>query len=687
VSHKPKAGTVTFRPRARLLKLIGEELISDDVVAVAELVKNAHDADALTVTVSFRGVTTPDGEIEVRDDGTGMDLGTLLGRWMQPAASTKGRAGRDTTARGRRVLGEKGVGRFAADKLASRLELVSRCPGSTKEVRALVDWDAFADGERMLEDVQARWEVRRAAAILDHGTSLRMTGLRAPWTERMFRRLSIRLGRLLSPFQDRDRFSIRIESDEFPEYSGELRSDILDRAPYRIEASFDGAQTVTVTTPRLRSVPQRWNGQGELRCGPVRVRLYAYDLEAEALARIGPRVEVRAWLREWTGVSIYRDGFRVWPYGEPHDDWLRLDQRRVNNPVEHLSNNQVIGFIDISRDGNPDLLDQTNREGLVQNQAVEDLRRLVYFVVQILETERQSIRHPSRSSSPMAPGSRSGGVPSVAAEIERVAGRAAPSLARELRQLGSRLEEEQSRERATQERQIQGYEGLAALGQIATLLLPTLSQELAQVRGQVQTARRALSAVNGHGAAIEQLAATVEAMAGRLESFPWTASGADRRRAIDIIAELDTFRKALDPVLRSRDIRLEIECPEREVMRTEMRPEHFHCVLHILAGNSLDWIDRVDDRRIRVVVGANEERCEIVFSDTGPGIPVQMTWQVFEPGFSMKEGGRGMGLTLAQRIVEGHGGSIHVILDGRRKGANFRVVLPRKRSRATFNGR
>ena len=83
------------------------------------------------------------------------------------------------------------------------------------------------------------------------------------------------------------------------------------------------------------------------------MRIYAFDLEGESLARIGPRQEVRAWLREWTGVSIYRDGFRVWPYGEPHDDWLRLDQRRVNNPVENLSNNQVIGFIDIGRDRNP----------------------------------------------------------------------------------------------------------------------------------------------------------------------------------------------------------------------------------------------------------------------------------------------------------------------------------------------
>src|SRR5262249_18868559 len=155
-----------------------------------------------------------------------------------------------TTPRGRRVLGEKGVGRFAADKLAARLELVTRAPAS-EEVRASIDWDAFADGERMLEDVEAHWEVRQPTDTLPHGTVLRLAGLRSVWMERMFRRLSIRLGRLLSPFRDRDRFGIRIESDEFPEYAGELRSDILDRAPYRIDAAFDGEQTITVTTPRM----------------------------------------------------------------------------------------------------------------------------------------------------------------------------------------------------------------------------------------------------------------------------------------------------------------------------------------------------------------------------------------------------------------------------------------------------
>ncbi len=122
----------------------------------------------------------------------------------------------------------------------------------------------------------------------------------------------------------------------------------------------------------------------------MRARLFAFDLETEAVARIGPRMEVRAWLREWSGVSVYRDGFRIWPYGEPHDDWLRLDQRRVNNPVVRLSNNQVVGFVEISADRNPELRDQTNREGLIHNEPLADLQKFILHAMQALEAKRQT---------------------------------------------------------------------------------------------------------------------------------------------------------------------------------------------------------------------------------------------------------------------------------------------------------
>ena len=85
-----RSGYAIFRPRARLLKLIGAELISDEIVAITELVKNAHDADATTVTISFQGTATGDGRVVVVDDGCGMDIETVLGCWMEPAGSAKG---------------------------------------------------------------------------------------------------------------------------------------------------------------------------------------------------------------------------------------------------------------------------------------------------------------------------------------------------------------------------------------------------------------------------------------------------------------------------------------------------------------------------------------------------------------------------------------------------------------------
>jgi hypothetical protein len=119
---------------------------------------------------------------------------------------------------GRRVLGEKWVDRFAANKLARHLEILSRCPARSDEIRVVIDWDHFDDDSLMLDEVLSQWEVRPAQELKRHGIVLRLTGLRSIWSKRMFRRPSLCLSRLLSPFRDGVGFTIRIESDEFPQY-------------------------------------------------------------------------------------------------------------------------------------------------------------------------------------------------------------------------------------------------------------------------------------------------------------------------------------------------------------------------------------------------------------------------------------------------------------------------------------
>lgn len=120
-----------FRPRARLLRILGEELIGDEIVAVTELVKNAYDADAENVLIELKNVQTDQGEIIISDDGCGMTRALVINSWMQLGTNFK-RKQKYSEVKKRRVLGEKGVGRFAVDKLGKVLELFTKAEKSEK---------------------------------------------------------------------------------------------------------------------------------------------------------------------------------------------------------------------------------------------------------------------------------------------------------------------------------------------------------------------------------------------------------------------------------------------------------------------------------------------------------------------------------------------------------------------------
>ncbi len=686
------SGLIAFAPRARLLKLLGAELISDEVVAITELVKNAHDADATFVSIQFNGVTQTDGEILVRDDGQGMALDTLLTRWMQPAGSSKGRDATRYTATGRRTLGEKGVGRFAADKLAARLELVSRCRDEDREVRSVFDWDEFDHDERMLSDVRSRWELRAPDWLENHGTVLKMTGLRSLWNERMFRRLSARLSRLVSPFSGQPRgFKILIESDEFPEYAGEVGGGYLDAAPYRVEAEFDGSQGIAIRLNGGRAVKQSWTGDEPLGCGPVRVRLYAFDLETEALARLGPRTDVRAWLKEWSGVSIYRDSFRVWPYGEPHDDWLRLDQRRINNPVMRVSNNQIVGFVEISGDANFELRDQTNREGLLHNPAFADLQRFVLHTMQIIETERQAVRHPSggREDRRLARSASAPGVVAIPDALDKIAARAGGEMGAELRRASARARNQIGAQEASKRRLLDGYSDLAALGHSAALVGRTVAIGLEDIRQRFAVLRHSLSKKRLGDLErvlkdVDDFEAAFASVSSRLLHVSASVdTSTKRRRGLDVATELEAVRDMLRPLLDHEDAVIDIHSGAGAVLRTEMRPEAFAAVINALVRNSLEWRARSHALRISITVRAREDELTILFSDNGKGVSSSVRATLFEAMVTGREGAAGMGLTLTRHVIMTHGGRIELLTDKRRKGATFEISLPRKKSRAT----
>src|SRR2546428_4170137 len=201
-----------------MIKLLGEQLIRNDSIAILELVKNGYDADAKTCTVRVISGLTSKGLIEIEDDGSGMTLEVILGSWMEPATDAKIR--QKMSPKGRRVQGEKGVGRFAADKIGRSLVLTSRTRGSADEVEVRVDWDAFETPSSYLQDVKVPWVRRPASRIQGAGTVLHIERLRSQWDEEMVLHLRAGLDRLVLGLGKKDEFALILESDEYPSLSG-----------------------------------------------------------------------------------------------------------------------------------------------------------------------------------------------------------------------------------------------------------------------------------------------------------------------------------------------------------------------------------------------------------------------------------------------------------------------------------
>ncbi len=194
-----------FKPRARMLLLLGDQLIRDPGIAVFELVKNAYDADSPDVTVTMSGITDKsEGKIIVEDSGTGMDFETISGVWMEPGTDyrAKQRELKERTDKFHRLpLGEKGIGRFAAHKLGNHVRLVTR-KRNKREILVDIEWSRFSQ-HQYLEDIPIRIVQRNPRVFTGDkvGTRIEITDLRNTWSRGMIRDLARSINSICSPFE------------------------------------------------------------------------------------------------------------------------------------------------------------------------------------------------------------------------------------------------------------------------------------------------------------------------------------------------------------------------------------------------------------------------------------------------------------------------------------------------------
>ena len=403
-----------FKPRAQILLQLGEQLIKNENIAILELVKNAYDADANHVMVNMHSVALKDeGYIEIQDDGCGMSIDIIKEIWMEPGNSHKKEVveRRERSKLGRLPIGEKGIGRFGVHKLGKVIELVSRME-DRQEVALKIDWTVFESAE-YLSDVKIDIIERNPELFVDGktGTYIRIHNLSTNWTRRMLRNLHRALTALNSPFDSNQSFKVILKTDqsewlkdlisfkEIKEYAlfecdMKLEKNVISEfnyefRPYNVMKDVT-KRTVSFDKPVEMRKRARKNGKNffedinlsRFDIGDIRIKLYAFDRDSGILNNYIPdKVAFKNYLDENGGVSVFRDGMRILDYGEPGNDWLGLDLKRVNAPTKSLSNNIILGAVYLKRDKSQALKEKANREGFIEDEAYQCFRDAVEFAL------------------------------------------------------------------------------------------------------------------------------------------------------------------------------------------------------------------------------------------------------------------------------------------------------------------
>ena len=722
MTQTQQSGQRALRPRARLLRTLGTDLISSERVALIELVKNSFDADATAVIVRFRGPLTPgEGSVEVWDDGHGMDVATLQTSWLDIATDVKKKRTRSESGQ-RRVLGEKGIGRLAAARLAAEMMLTTRRAGSD-EVRLLIDWSDFDREDAYLDQIDVAWDVGAPSVFADggladttfeqapiphwhhgRGTLLQLQQLSRAWTEDDFRDLSTALSRLVRPRahanlgQAVDGFKIVLDlPEEFAALSGEVGPPDELRSPhYQLIGSVDATGLAQLRYTQLDppvdtpiSDERLWtDGTRPPESGPFELDIEVWDRDRAAIEKVSGQRSLRDFrqlLDQVAGVSVYRDGFRVLPFGEAGDDWLALDRRRVQNPTMRVSNNQVIGHVFIGADTNTELRDQSNREGLLEGPAYEDLRTLVQSALNLIETRRRVARRTDPTPKPSRTGLFS------RFELSEIRAALAAKYPTDTRLIGLIDAKNEDLQEGVEEvqRVLAQYSRLATLGSLIDRVLHDGRTAVSRLRNIVRFGERdltkastpadrrveqAVSSLHDTSVQAELLAtlfSQIEPFSGRKRGKPKVLS---LRKIIDDAVAI--FRAEAD------ELGVEITV-DGDNIDVRIDPSEILTVLVNLLQNALYWLSTTPaDTRRRIAVSMrrnSDESVTILVSDSGPGVPEEFHEIIFDAYFSCRPDGVGLGLSLAGNVVqEFYGGELRLVDHGPLPGATFEATLRRR---------
>jgi signal transduction histidine kinase len=697
--------TLKWRFDVNTFRLLGRDLITDRVTAVFELVKNAYDANATDVIVDFENVTvnSANRKIKISDNGVGMSFYDIENKWMVVGTNNKRINTFTSQPFNRRVVGEKGIGRFAVDKLGGKLLIKTKQSGEKKWLNVNINWDQYEVHSKEIQ-LTLFTEIENPYFYSDakeeeHGTTLEISNVNEIWTKNDIERLYKELSKIVSPFYPLiPPFNISVSSNEHEEFRLRLvKAEALKFASHNAEINYDLNNKKQEILKFNTKTGKIYTEQVEIRSfGPVRMKLFYFDEEAKRkynkqFKDVDARID---------GVKIYRDGVVTTPFAEfetnrdKQRDILGIDKRLWRDIFNKISTREVIGVVDIAKDINPNIIDATNRQDFVDNFEYRDLKEFIIEQLDIFSQVKIWERLRRRITTTSALEKAGQEVKFFKEALENIS-HENPSLqpvlqsiknqAIEVGQAISKGINEQQKERKEFTRKENIYISLMSLQDYAIKISHSVRTSLGKIKRMAEFFKRHFPNSNYDIYFKDYSIMIFDEMntLNKVIDFMLSYAGSN----VDF--EEFSVKKLIDDLLfisynqtfTDESIKAIVEIKDDFIINANKK--FFQDIIQNLVSNSIKALKHKEKKIIKFSGYISDDKFVFFFSDNGIGIEKGDEEKIFDIYYTKtaEDGGAGLGLFIVKTRIEALKGTIEVVENEFiPSGATFKITFPFKKN-------
>lgn len=680
-------------------RLIGRELVTDKITAVFELVKNSYDANAENVEIEFHNICSVgnnESKIIIRDDGKGMSFSDVKNKWMVIGTDNKRTSFVSDAPYFRRLVGKKGIGRFAVDKLGDRLILKTKQISDSEIFCLENDWSKYAklENEQLLAkqtkksnefevfekkfftDIENSYWYEKP--VFNKGTELIISKIREVWTEDDISRLYKVLSTLIAPEKKLDYpFSLKIIAPETVKFKNTfVNSFALEEiATITVNLGFDSEKQLQDVLALDKNGDLKVIQVDKKKFGLINLRLYYYNNAAKLKFRKTYPEE------QLTGIKIYRDGLLTTPFVDSQNqidnqkDILGIDKRRWSGFFDKISSHDLLGWIDITEANNPEILESTNRQGFVENDAWIELQKFIIDVIGILEKQKKILKSKEKKQTEKSFQESKDSIGNLRAIISNIntddenVKKLLGAVSNELGKLQGAISKTHKNLLETQkekERQEELMFSLVSLQTYAGMLSHIVRTLIGRIKRGAEFIRDMIDDI-AYRDYNKLYASRIYTEMGNLDKsvdflLRYSRDGND----FEVINLKDFFSYLFDVIYKDEFEKehIEVSYYVDDNVSIKYNKKALDDIFDNLLSNTMKaFSSNLNERKIKIRVESGKKELKIYYSNNGPAIKDTDKDRIFDVFFTTtaSQGGAGLGLYIVKTRLEAVHGNIELI--------------------------